>query len=65
MLVNWIYQNHMKIDDAIVWNITLQMFRRLEVVSLKNDATSDRGDIFPISDLKLFRFASDVSIRYF
>ena len=55
----------MKIDDAIVWNITLEMFRRLEVVSLKNDATSDRGDIFPISDLKLFRFASDVSIRYF
>ena len=55
----------MKIEDVMAWNVTLQMFRRLEVVSLKNDATSDRGDIFPISDLKLFRFASDVSIRYF
>ena len=46
---NFDHHHHHVDDDESVWKMT----------------NSQTGDIFPISDLKLFRFASDVSIKYF
>ena len=43
------HHHHVGDDESFVWKMT----------------NSQTGDIFPISDLKLFRFASDVSIKYF